>query len=233
MENMRIGILLVVAIGAIEAPASLAQAQETGSACASIASDTERLTCYDRERCAAIASDAERLACYDRAQRAPATPPAAPAAVAAPAAAAAGAAAAGAAASSTPAASAAAIPAPQSGPVSVPVSPQPSASAASESATLSTRPRDAAATAPPAPVAPGVPAVVEPAIVPIVVVRTRTLPGRPTEFLTDTGQVWVQTDSQRTQLPEAPFNAELKPGAMGSTFLVPADRRAVRVHLRD
>ena len=57
--------------------------------------------------------------------------------------------------------------------------------------------------------------------------------GRPAEFLTATGQVWIQTDSQRTALPKTPFNAELKPGAMGSTFLVPTDRRAIRVRLRE
>ena len=68
---------------------------------------------------------------------------------------------------------------------------------------------------------------------PIVVVQTRVLQGRPAEFLTENGQVWVQTDSQRTNLPDTPFNAQLKPGAMGSTFLVPADRRAIRVRLRE
>jgi hypothetical protein len=230
---MRVGLPLIFAIAALEAPASLTQAQQNASACASISSDAERLVCYDRERCAAIAADAERLACYDRAQRAP-VPATAPApTAAAPAAAAIGAGAAAAGAASTPAGSAPG-PAPQSGPVSVPVSPQ--ASSAAESAPLSTRPRDPAATAPPAPTAPtapGVPAQVEPAIVPIIVVGTRILPGRPTEFLTENGQVWVQTDSQRTPLPETPFNAQLKPGAMGSTFLVPTDRRAIRVRLRD
>jgi len=59
------------------------------------------------------------------------------------------------------------------------------------------------------------------------------MPGRPAEFVTENGQIWVQTDSQRTNLPATPFNAELKPGAMGSTFLVPTDRRAIRVRLRD
>jgi hypothetical protein len=74
---------------------------------------------------------------------------------------------------------------------------------------------------------------VEPAILPIVVVGTRALPGRPVEFVTDNGQVWVQTDSQRTKLPDTPFDAQLKPGVMGSTFLVPPDHRAIRVHLRN
>jgi hypothetical protein len=238
MGKMRVVLFLVFAIAALEAPAALAQAQQ-GGACASISSDAERLMCYDRERCAAIASDSERLACYDRVQRAfaPATIPAptaiAPAAAAAngpgaaaPAAAASGAGA-GAAAGTSSAQGTAAGTEPQSGQVS------PQASTATESAPLATRPRDPAATAPPAPIAPGAATPVQPAIVPIVVVGTRALPGRPVEFVTENGQVWVQTDSQRTQLPHTPFNAQLKPGAMGSTFLVPADRRAIRVRLRD
>jgi hypothetical protein len=67
--------------------------------------------------------------------------------------------------------------------------------------------------------------------VPIVIVGVRTLQGRETTFTTDDGVSWVQTDSQRLfGLPEAPFDAELKPGAMGSYFLVPKDRaRAIRV----
>src|SRR5262245_23529827 len=66
--EMRIGLLVVFAIVALEAPVSSAGAQEGASACASITSNSERLMCYDRERCAAIASGAERLACYDRVQ---------------------------------------------------------------------------------------------------------------------------------------------------------------------
>jgi hypothetical protein len=86
-----------------------------------------------------------------------------------------------------------------------------------------------ARTAPTAPTAGA--ANAEPAIVPIVIVGVRALPGRETTFTTDDGVSWVQTDGQRlVGLPEAPFNAELKPGAMGSYFLVPADRgRAIRV----
>ena len=70
-------------------------------------------------------------------------------------------------------------------------------------------------------------------IVPIVVVTVRTLPGRETTFTTKDGAAWVQTDSQRIYgLPEVPFDAELKPGAVGSTFLVPkTGGRAIRVKL--
>jgi len=65
----------------------------------------------------------------------------------------------------------------------------------------------------------------------IVIVGVRTQPGRETTFTAQNGVTWVQTDSQRvTGLPDTPFEAQLKPGAMGSKFLVPPGRgRAVRV----
>jgi hypothetical protein len=68
-------------------------------------------------------------------------------------------------------------------------------------------------------------------VVPIVVVGVRALPGRETIFTTEDGATWVQTDSQRiASLPETPFAAELKPGTMGSYFLVPKEHgRAIRV----
>ena len=68
-------------------------------------------------------------------------------------------------------------------------------------------------------------------VVPIVVVGVRTLQGRETTFTAKDGGVWVQTDSQRiVGLPDTPFDAELKPGAMGSQFLVPkGGARAIRV----
>ncbi|RPI63120.1 MAG: hypothetical protein EHM50_02815 [Lysobacterales bacterium] len=68
-------------------------------------------------------------------------------------------------------------------------------------------------------------------VIPIVIVGVRALPGRETTFTAEDGATWVQTDSQRVVgLPEPPFDAELKPGAMGSRFLVPAGRgRAIRV----
>jgi len=64
----------------------------------------------------------------------------------------------------------------------------------------------------------------------IVVVGVRTLQGRETTFTTQDG-AWVQIDSQRVVgLPATPFEAELKRGAMGSTFLVPKNgARAIRV----
>jgi hypothetical protein len=68
-------------------------------------------------------------------------------------------------------------------------------------------------------------------VIPIVVVSLRTIPNRETTFTTDDGTRWVQTDNQRLiGLPDTPFNAEIKSGAMGSFFLVAKDRpRAVRV----
>jgi hypothetical protein len=68
-------------------------------------------------------------------------------------------------------------------------------------------------------------------VIPIVIVGVRALPGRETTFTAQDGATWVQTDGQRVVgLPETPFDAELKPGAMGSRFLVPTGRgRAIRV----
>lgn len=68
-------------------------------------------------------------------------------------------------------------------------------------------------------------------IIPIVIVGVRALSGRETTFTAQDGTTWVQTDSQRVAgLPDTPFDAEIKPGALGSKFLVPKDRgRAVRV----
>jgi len=89
----------------------------------------------------------------------------------------------------------------------------------------------APAAAPPAPAAPRAGARADVAIVPVVVVGMRALPGRETTFTTEDGVAWVQTDSQQlVGLPATPFTAEIRPGAMGSYFLVPTERgRAVRV----
>jgi hypothetical protein len=85
--------------------------------------------------------------------------------------------------------------------------------------------------APAAPAAPVAGRGSEEVIVPLVIVGVRALPSRDTLFTTDDGSTWVQTDSQRiVALPETPFNAELKSGAMGSYFLVPQNgARAIRV----
>lgn len=49
-------------------------------------------------------------------------------------------------------------------------------------------------------------------------------------FTLDNGQVWDQTDTVRVRmLPDAPFAGEIRKGALGSFFLKPADKTAVRV----
>jgi hypothetical protein len=159
--------------------------------------------------CTQLADDAERLACYDRALRAtPAT--SAPAEAAA--------------------VPAAAVPATQA---------DSTATATVPAAEPSRQPRQVReATAPAAPAPPAPPAATsdtsntsENPIIPIVIVGTRALPGRETTFILADGTSWVQNDSQRiTGLPDTPFEAELKPGAVGSYFLVPKERgRAIRV----
>jgi hypothetical protein len=87
----------------------------------------------------------------------------------------------------------------------------------------------AAAAAPTAPVAGA--AISTASVIPIVVVGVRRLPGRETIFTTEDGTTWVQSDStQIVGLPEAPFEAEIQPGAMGSRFLQPKDfPRRIRV----
>jgi hypothetical protein len=164
--------------------------------------------------CTAIADDAERLECYDRALRA--APAAAPPARTEP-----------------PAAAPAAPPAAQAAPPAA----APSAAAPTETSGRQAREvrSSTAPSAPPAPLASAAPAAgasdPQNGIVPIIIVGTRALPGRETTFLLADGTSWVQTDSQRiTGLPEPPFDAELKPGAVGSYFLVPKERgRAIRV----
>jgi hypothetical protein len=119
--------------------------------------------------------------------------------------------------------------------------PAPRAAAPEPAAPVAARPderrqerrvRESAAPAPAAaPAAPRAGASADEAIVPIIVVGVRALPGREATFTTEDGVAWVQTDSQQLiGLPDAPFAAEIKRGAMGSYFLVPTERgRAVRV----
>jgi hypothetical protein len=180
--------------------------------------------------CPSIAADSERLACYDRALRGtqpptptatPAASPTAPAQAATPAPVPTGAAAA-----ATAGAAATTATAP---PVQVNVQPP--------SSSLSTAPRTNPrnATAPSPQPAPAVESGANPpvGIVPIVVLGTREVPGRGVEFTTDRGDVWVQADTQRLQLPPTPFNAEIKPGTFGSVFLVPDKRLGIRVRHHD
>jgi hypothetical protein len=154
--------------------------------------------------CTAIADDVERLACYDRALRTPQPAASAPAAPAAQS-------------PAPPTARAPATSAAQAAPASTPASNVPAAAAPSTATTTATASAAAADES-----------------IAIVVVGVRAQPGHETTFTTQDGTTWVQTDSQRVVgLPDTPFEAELKPGAMGSRFLVPAGRgRAIRVRER-
>jgi hypothetical protein len=190
--------------------------------------------------CPTIENDAERLACYDRALR-----PNPPARAAQP---------------SSSAPERAATPASASATSSAPVATSPPASAVttSDRATRGRRePREArearasaapsplaAPTPPAAPAAPSAPQAStkssgrhdarqsqDEAIETIVIAEVRAFPGRPAVFITDGGDVWTQIDTQHANLPSTPFSATLKPGAMGSVFMVPdSQKRAIRVH---
>ncbi|HEY3515524.1 MAG TPA: hypothetical protein VGL98_00660 [Gammaproteobacteria bacterium] len=112
-----------------------------------------------------------------------------------------------------------------------PASPAPTAPAAP--ATQAPAAQTPAAQSAPAPATQASSASAGKDVTSIVVVSVRTLPGRETSFTTQDGATWVQTDSQRIYgLPDTPFDAELKPGAVGSTFLLPkSSNRAIRVKL--
>ena len=161
--------------------------------------------------CTAIQDDAERLACYDRALRGGSPTPQTPA----------------------PAALPPAGPLTQAPPPVV-QAPAPAAQAPAPAAQAPAAQAPAAQAAPaPASTATPASAANPDKVTPIVIVAVRSLPGRETTFTTKDGATWVQTDSQRIYgLPDAPFDAELKPGAVGSTFLVPkVGSRAIRVKL--
>jgi hypothetical protein len=200
-----------------------------------------------QQPCTAITNDAERLACYDRALRgAPPAPAPRAAAPAAPAAAAV------APASTTlttedrasrrerrarEAEAAAAATAPATSPTPAtpaavdPIAPAPGArSAATAAAPAAAAPAQAAAAPADLAVRHTAKTTEKAGIVPIVVVQVRGLQGRPTTFVTDSGDTWIQTDSNRLQLPATPFKASIEPGAMSSSFLVLNDHgRAIRV----
>ena len=191
-----IAIVAVAAGAALHAPHAVAQSQNS-------------------QPCTAIDNDAERLVCYDRALR----PAAVPKPVPAPA----------------PAATAKASPPAPNPPAAVdPVAPAPSTAITTENRATRREREVRESTVGAAPAAPAAPAAASarkaPAadkeaaadIVPIVIVQIRALPGRAATFVTDTGETWVQTDSQR-QLPNVPFKAGIKAGSMGSSFLVPDD----------
>jgi hypothetical protein len=83
--------------------------------------------------------------------------------------------------------------------------------------------------------APAAPHEEEQRAVSVTIVSASAPQGRAATFTASDGRTWVQTDSQRVaSLPDTPFTAEIKSGAMSSTFLVPEGRgRAIRVRAAD
>ena len=118
---------------------------------------------------------------------------------------------------------------------SPPAAPTPAAPAPAAPAPAAPAAQTPASPAPPPASAPAARRTNDEEVIRIVIVGVRTPRGRETTFTAQDGTTWVQTDSQRVVgLPETPFDAELKSGAMGSRFLVPAGRgRAVRVRRVD
>jgi hypothetical protein len=189
--------------------ATLAAIAALGAACATSLRVGAQSAGDDARACAAITDDTDRLDCYDRVF----------------------------------AAGAAATRAPTGPPAAA--SPAPASPAPAVETRQRSQPRAAVAPAPgpPAAASPAASAprasVIEspelaPEIVPIVVVAIRQLAGNNLVFTTEGGDVWVQTDGRRNQLPDTPFDAEIRPGAMSSFFLVPKDRaRSIRVRRAD
>jgi hypothetical protein len=67
----------------------------------------------------------------------------------------------------------------------------------------------------------------------VVIVAVRQRQGLNTSFTTDQGQIWVQVDFEQNYFPRPPFSATLRPGTLGSFFLLPSGGTAVRVRLRE
>jgi hypothetical protein len=64
----------------------------------------------------------------------------------------------------------------------------------------------------------------------VTVVEVRSGAPNAALFVMDDGSIWRQTDSRRFMPLDVPFAAQIRPGALGSFFLVPTERgRAVRV----
>lgn len=124
-------------------------------------------------------------------------------------------------------------PAPAPAPIAQTPTAPPAQSASVNASSATAAPAPAAAATPPPQQTPQQSADKE--SIPLVIVGVRTLQGRETIFTTQDGATWVQNDSQRIAgLPAAPFEAELKRGAMGSQFLVPkSGGRAIRVREGD
>jgi len=224
---MRNEIVLVVATLGLLPVVSRAQESGGAVACPSIQNDQERLACYDRAM-----RGTPREPTPAPAQASPAPAPAstpAPASAAPPAVAGAALGASAATANSAPASAAPAVT-----PTTVPatVAPTTAAPAATSSSTISTSPHNARNTTAATPPQPGAAPTFDPStgvplgVVPVVVLSALSRPGFGTEFTTDRGGVWIQTEVKALpNLPKTPFNAELQPGKLGGTFLVLTDRK--------
>jgi hypothetical protein len=200
------GFLVVAGFSAGQARAQQSAGAEADSQnAAALADVATALTDVAAARaCATIGDDEDRLGCYDRTLRRTTT----------------------AAASSSPESAE-----PRAGAVA-------SATRPAEAARGSTdevpqvqirAPAAAAATRAPATGSPGGGAAAsEERLVTVVEVRS----GAPNAalFVMDDGSIWRQTDSRRFMPLDVPFAAQIRPGALGSFFLVPTERgRAVRV----
>jgi hypothetical protein len=178
----------------------------TWSAIAGAQGDVDSPTLRDARECSALSSDTARLACYDAVLR-DGRGPAAGASSAAPAAR-----------------------ADRGSPTTVPPPQAPQGGSAAESVgqVEIPAPRTSAETRP----RPGRQVIEEPTAYPVTIVDIpRTRPE--TVFVTEDGDIWIQNDTRRLNLPDTPFAAELRPGALGSYFLVPeGSSRAVRVRLQ-
>src|SRR5262249_2723460 len=117
----------------------------------------------------------------------------------------------------------------------------PASAAAQTSSTVSTAPHNSRNKHTGSPPAPNAPPTIDPStgqptgIMPIVVLSTLVRPGFPIEFTTDKAGVWVQGEVKPvTNLPKAPFDAQLEPGKFGGSFLVVPDKKlGIRVHGAD
>jgi hypothetical protein len=164
----------------------------------------------DLKACATIERNNARLACYDGVLGRPASPP-------------------------EPAATTTVNPPPPQ--TTAPEGPAPAAvagaAAAGSAAVAATEGAaraapEAAANAPPAPP----PETDTRRTIVVTEVRLRTPSSA--VFITDSGQIWEQTDSGRGRYPKVPFEAALESGSLGSTFLVsPAGGPRIRVRLRE
>lgn len=249
---MRSEIVLIVATLGLLPVASRAQESGGAVACPSIQNDQERLACYDRAMRGTPRESAPAPAQASPAPPPTSTP--APASAAAPVVV--GAATVGAAAATANSAPAPVAPAGSPTPstsgtvaaapaavgaaagaaagtaAAVQASETTAAPAATSSSTISTSPHSPRNTTAATPPQPGAAPTFDPntgvpiGVVPVVVLSALSRPGYGTEFTTDRGGVWIQTEVKPLPtLPKTPFNAELQPGKLGGTFLVVTDRK--------